>query len=136
MNRLLLPVGVLCFSFVRVAHTRGRACRTPSVWRGDRGPRGSPWGPRTRAPSEAASGTQIGPTAVERKTQGYPARRRRVKTGPYQRLSVQAGCPKTSSDRKRARPLTARVAPFVVRSVTAPAPLARSDDAMSHRGAV
>ena len=90
-------------------------------------------GPRTRAPSEAASGTQIGPTAVERKTQGYPARRRRVKTGPYQRLSVQAGCPKTSSDRKRARPLTARVAPFVVRSVTLNAPFVGTDDAMTGR---
>src|SRR4029078_5679194 len=122
MNRLLLPVGVLCFSSYRCcAHTRGRACRTPSVWRGDRGPRGSPWAPRTRAPQWAASGTQIGPTAVERKTQGDPARGRRVKTGPCRRLSVSAGCPKALPDRKGPRPLTAYLAPFVVRCVTAEA---------------
>src|SRR4051812_6376458 len=83
--------------------------------------------------TEAASGTQIGPTAVERKTQGYPARRRRVKTGPCRRLSVQAGCPKASSDRKWARPFTARTAPFVVRSVTGDAPFVRPDGQVAGR---
>lgn len=43
-------------------------------------------------PKRATSSTQIGPTAVERKTLEYPARRKGVKTGPCRRLSVRAGC--------------------------------------------
>ena len=73
-----------------------------------------PMGPRTEMPPwRAPSGTQIGPTAVERKTQEYPARRMRVKTGPCRRLSVRRRVPHAWPDRKRARPLTVRVAPLV-----------------------
>src|SRR5436309_13686044 len=103
MNRLLLPVGVLCSvdlgwfsggSGLGVV-PRGRACRHPG------GVRTPEIGDLTREPSGSAYAggitgmpgrTQIGPTAIRRKTKGYPPLRMRVKTGPGARRSVLAGC--------------------------------------------
>src|SRR5688500_18982438 len=109
MNRLLLPVGgswsfvALLIVLVRCCWVLVRATRPPrsgvsfrigrTATRAPSNEIGDLAGARARAPrGQRPPGTQIGPTVAERKTTGYPPRRRGVKTGPGQRLSVPAAC--------------------------------------------
>ena len=130
MNRLLLPVGVLCFSFCwlrphprsGVSHPIGLSAEIGDL-AGAHGARGP--GRRLRR-HRARRSARPQSSARHKGTRPAGGGSKRVRVGACR---FRQGAPRPSSDRKRARPLTARMAPFVVRSVTGDAPFVRPDDA-------